>query len=128
MRYHLIAPAAVLLAVGLLSSNLDSLHAETYVVSVSGDDQSPGNSEHPFRTISRAAEAAMPGDTILVRAGVYRERVSPPRGGLPGKPITYRGESLGKVFLKGSELWSPQWREHSTGVFYATPDAALFDD
>ncbi|MFG0290877.1 MAG: right-handed parallel beta-helix repeat-containing protein, partial [Rhodopirellula sp. JB044] len=47
---------------------------------------------------------------------------------LPGKPITYRGESLGKVFLKGSELWSPQWREHSTGVFYATPDAALFDD
>ena len=39
-------------------------------------DAGPGNAEHPFLTISAAAQRAMPGDTVRVRAGVYRERIT----------------------------------------------------
>ena len=35
----------------------------------------------PFRTIQHAADLAQPGDVITVHEGVYRERISPPRGG-----------------------------------------------
>ena len=69
----------------------------------------------------------MPGDTILVKPGVYRERISPPRGGEPSKPIIYRGEKLGSVFVKGSNLWSPDWKQHKATVYYAAPDESLFD-
>ena len=37
--------------------------------------------DHPFKTISAAAAVALPGDTITVHAGIYREWVNPPRGG-----------------------------------------------
>jgi parallel beta-helix repeat protein len=70
-------------------------------------DQSPGNLALPLKTISRAAELAMPGDTILVRTGVYRERVAPLRSGQPERPITYRAASDETVIVKGSEIWSP---------------------
>lgn len=99
-----------------------------FVVASNGSDSAPGTAENPLRSISSAAEAAMPGDTILVRSGVYRERVTPPRGGTAGKPITYRGEKLGTVFIRGSEVWKPIWKRHSGGVFHAVPGRELFDD
>ena len=74
----------------------------TYVVAPTGDNRASGNITQPLKSISEAAERAMPGDTILVKAGVYRERVAPPPGGEPGKPITYRAEALGKVFIRCS--------------------------
>ena len=39
---------------------------------------------------SSAAEAARPGDTVLVRPGVYREEVRIPRGGTAQAPIVFR--------------------------------------
>lgn len=97
-------------------------------VSTAGDDSAAGSADHPFKTISRAAQAAMPGDTVLVRAGVYRERVSPPRGGATGKPIVYRAVRGDRVFVKGSMLWRPGWRDEGGGVYSAVPADELFDD
>lgn len=102
--------------------------ATTYVVAPTGNDHAAGDSAHPLRTISVASQRALPGDTVLVKAGVYRERVSPPRGGEPGQPITYRGETLGAVFVRGSELWRPAWSPHQGRVYYAAPDPMVFDD
>ena len=48
--------------------------AELYV-SVAGNDIFPGTIEQPFRTIQHAADTAEPGDTVLIRGGIYRERV-----------------------------------------------------
>ncbi len=109
----------------LLSGNL---LGRTYVVSVDGDDAASGETGAPLKTISRAAELAVPGDTILVKPGIYRERVSPPRGGEEGKPITYRGEKLGKVFIRGSEIWKPKWEKHSEAVVFAVPDEKMCND
>ncbi|TWT84249.1 hypothetical protein CA13_57250 [Planctomycetes bacterium CA13] len=116
------------LAIVSLCLLLNHSHAATIVVSTAGDDNAAGTAVAPFRTISRAAEIAMPGDTVFVTAGTYRERVSPPRGGEPNKPIIYRGEELGRVFIKGSDLWQPKWTKHSEFVYYAVPDESMFTD
>lgn len=104
------------------------LQAETHYVSPKGDDGQTGMRTEPLGTISAAAERAMPGDVVYVLEGVYRERVTPVRSGKPDKPIIYRAEPGKRVFVKGSEIWVPQWREEGSGVFSAKPDASLFDD
>ncbi|MDA0813215.1 MAG: right-handed parallel beta-helix repeat-containing protein [Verrucomicrobia bacterium] len=117
--------ALVLIAFAVFALPLD---ARTIVVATDGSDDGEGSDTAPFRTLSRAAEVAMPGDTILVRPGVYRERVTPPRGGEPGRPITYHAESLGTVFIRGSEAWTPDWQHHGDGHYSAVPEATIFND
>lgn len=71
-------------------------------------DKGEGTQTRPFKTISRAAELARPGDTILVYSGIYRERIAPPRGGEPERPIIYKAVPGEKVIIKGSEIWTPE--------------------
>ncbi|MGA9117043.1 MAG: right-handed parallel beta-helix repeat-containing protein [Bacteroidota bacterium] len=42
-----------------------------WYVATDGSDANPGSFELPFATIPRAVSASVPGDTILVRGGVY---------------------------------------------------------
>lgn len=72
----------------------------------SASDRNPGTENKPFRTINAAAQQAQPGDTILVHAGIYRERVIPPRSGNPDQPIVYEAAPGESVVLRGSEVWS----------------------
>jgi alpha-L-arabinofuranosidase len=82
-----------------------NLFAIEFYVSPAGNDQNPGTPAAPFRTIQHAADLAQPGDVITVRAGVYRERVSPPRGGESDmKRIVYQAAPGEKVAIKGSEV------------------------
>lgn len=46
---------------------------EYHVSQKNGHDWQDGSAEKPFVTISKAAKIAMPGDTITVHEGVYRE-------------------------------------------------------
>src|SRR5262245_54364261 len=95
--------------------------AETYFVSPRGNDANAGSRDAPLNTISAAAEKAVAGDTILVLEGVYRERISPPRGGSEGKPIVYRGEPGKRVVVKGSSVWRPDWKTEGAGIYSAHP-------
>lgn len=76
-----------------------------YHVKPTGSDAACGDAEHPFATISKAAQMASPGDTVIVHEGVYREQVDPKRGGLSEhERITYRGaEGEARPVIKGSE-------------------------
>lgn len=47
-----------------------------------GRDWQEGTRENPFRTISRAASVAMPGDIVIVHEGVYREWVKQENSGI----------------------------------------------
>jgi hypothetical protein len=64
--------------------------AREYVVSSTGNDAAAGTPEAPFQTIGKAVSVLQPGDTCLVRAGVYRETVKPPLSGTAEKPITIK--------------------------------------
>ena len=57
-------------------------------------------------------------------AGALRRRAA----ASAAKPITYRGEGLGLVFIKGSEEWKPDWQRHKGSVYFGVPDKALVDD
>lgn len=76
-----------------------------YHVAVTGNDTNSGTSGNPFQTISAAAAVAAPGDVITVHEGIYRERISPPRGGVSDAiRITYQAAPGERVEIKGSEL------------------------
>jgi hypothetical protein len=104
------------------------LSAKTWYVSDKGLDNSAGNRTYPFKTISKGAEVAQPGDTVFVLAGIYRERVSPPRGGEAGKPIVYFGEPGKRVYIKGTDVYEGPWEKASDGIFVANLNLMTFID
>ncbi len=80
-------------------------------VSTAGKDANAGTIVAPLRTIQHAANLAQPGDVVTVHAGVYRERVSPPRGGTSdAKRIVYRAAPGERVVITGSEP-AKGWRK-----------------
>ena len=75
-----------------------------YHVKVSGNDSQAGTLEAPFRTISKAAALAQPGDIVTVHEGTYREWVSPKNGGSEHYRITYQAAKGEKVTISGAEV------------------------
>ena len=79
--------------------------AKEYHVSIIGNDSNDGSLSRPYKTISAAANAAVPGDVITVHTGVYREQITPPRGGnSDSERIVYEAAPGEKVEIKGSEI------------------------
>ena len=82
-----------------------SVQAREYHVSLRGSDSNEGTIEKPFKTINWAAQKALPGDTITVHAGTYREWINPLNGGESDqKRIVYQAADGENVEIKGSEL------------------------
>jgi hypothetical protein len=95
-------------------------------VSVKGNDTNDGSASKPFKTISAAARIAQPGDVITVHEGIYRERVTPPRGGESDtKRIVYQAAPGEKIAIKGSEAIR-DWKPFMPGVWKATVPNTLF--
>lgn len=99
-----------------------------YHVAVTGCDFEDGTKDHPFRTISRAALLAMPGDRVIVHEGEYREWVKPAQGGTSSvSRITYEAAGGERVVIKGSEqitCWEPVegsvWKAVLPNSFFGT--------
>ena len=86
-------------------------------------DSNPGTQELPFLTINRAAQVLQPGERVVIRTGVYRERVDPARGGTgPDRMISYEAEPGAEVVVKGSRLVKTGW-EPSTEFKLDVPGA-----
>jgi parallel beta-helix repeat protein len=69
---------------------------QLFVVDPSGSDANNGSGQAPWRTLQHAADKVRPGDTVVVRPGIY-EAFHTVRGGEKLKPITFRAE--GKVVV-----------------------------
>jgi hypothetical protein len=77
---------ACALALLLCSASLPA-RAATYYVAPGGADSNPGTALQSWKTIQKGADTAAPGDTVLVRPGIFDERVSILRPG-----ITFRAD------------------------------------
>ncbi len=126
-RYRGLRTTLVPCALLLISQTFTSIaRANEIHVSKHGNDASLGRAAQPLRTISAASKIARPGDTVTVHAGVYRERVSPTRGGTSDvHRITYRAAVGEKVVLTGSER-AKGWKRISDDTWKLTLSNTYF--
>lgn len=100
--------------------------ARTLYVAQNGYDTNAGTIIAPFRTIQHAADLAQPGDVITVRAGVYRERINPPRGGTSdAKRIIYQAAPGQKVVITGADEIK-DWVQVKAGIWKASFPNSFF--
>jgi hypothetical protein len=101
-------------------------HATTYYVAADGSDTNDGRTvEKPFKTLARAAKAVSPGDTVLIRGGVYLlnelastrgmkvEKTYPGielvKSGEPGKPIIFESYQGERAVFEGLIVIAASW-------------------
>jgi len=112
------ALAAAVMALGLLFAIASPASAQTgandHVVSPSGDDAGPGTDARPWKTMTHAMRQLQPGDTLFVRAGIYRNQLTfVSTAGTASAPIrirNYPGERpsiVGQdgVSAEGHKVW-----------------------
>jgi hypothetical protein len=80
-----------------------------YTVAPDGDDDGPGTSAQPFRTVQWAAGVVEPGDTVTVRDGTYTDEdgdtivVNVNRAGTESDWITFRSENRWGAVIHGQD-------------------------
>jgi hypothetical protein len=87
----------------------------TYYVSTAGSDAAPGTLAQPFRTIAHAGSRLRPGDTALIRGGVYRETVRPARSGTAAARVTFAAYPGERVTVSGADVVG-NWSAHAGSV------------
>ncbi len=75
-------PISTLSHAGESTIGAQSFGGRIYYVGPTGDDSSPGTFTQPLRSIGAAIARAGAGDTVLVRGGVYQERLSLTQSGI----------------------------------------------
>ena len=82
--------------------------SKTYYVSPSGLDSNIGSKSKPFKTIQKAADIVNPGDTVIVRDGIYSDTnndkkvVRLTRGGsAEGGYVTFKSENRWGAIIDG---------------------------
>jgi hypothetical protein len=81
-------------------------------------DDGPGSSERPWKTLSRSAERAGPGDVVLIGDGVYRERVFVKASGTARQPIRFEPTPGANVVLTGADRLSGWQRSEGDQPVY----------
>ena len=91
------------------------------VMHPSASDSGPGTANAPYRTITEALLAHPDtGVTVVVRPGVYRERVAVPASGTKTNPVVIR--AMGNVVVDAAEDMSwPGWFTQLSGDVWVAP-------
>lgn len=93
----------------------------TYYVDANvGDNAASGDGAHPFRTIEHAAGLVNPGDTVVVRNGVYTGNGSVldiGRGGAPGQYVVFRAAVQWGAVLDGGQTSHAQPDGAEYGIY-----------
>jgi hypothetical protein len=91
----------------------------TYYVAPTGSDQAGGTLAAALKTIQRCAAMARPGDKCLIRAGTYRETVTPVRSGTADAHISFEAYQGECVTVSGADLLSVAWQKHQGSIYVA---------
>ncbi len=128
IRHHHPLTALFLPLIFILLAPLAGAAATRYVSASKGSDSWPGTSASPWKTIQKAANTALPGDTVIVLAGSYA-RTSITRSGTASARITYKASGTvtangfsvraGYVTIDGFGITSSGriWNMDSCGVY-----------
>jgi hypothetical protein len=108
----------------LSAAHVESLESRTflsatYFVSTSGNDNNVGSISQPFRTIQRAANVALGGDKVEIRAGTYHEDVVAKHSGSAGKPIVFEAYNNENVVVSGADRVS-NWSSYGNSIYKAS--------
>lgn len=78
--------------------------SDSFFVSQDGSDSGPGTEDKPWRTIQKAAESAVPGSTVYIKAGTYFERINIKVSGKSAEtPVVFRNFEDDTVIIDGSQ-------------------------
>jgi len=80
-----------------------------FYVSISGNDSAVGTLAAPWRTIQHAVSRLQAGQTCVVAAGTYMERVSIVSSGKSSAPITIQSAPAASVKMLGFNLSGSYW-------------------
>ena len=87
-------------------------------VSPDGNDANHGSREQPFRTLAKAAAVLQPGDTCILRGGVYREVLRPECSGTAAQPIIFQAADGESPVISGADLLAG-WQAEAAGLWSA---------
>ena len=96
-----------------------------YYVNCGVTNSGNGTEAAPFKTISEAANIALPGDEVIVDDGIYREHVNPKNAGKEDNRITYRAKNKLKAVITGAEIIT-DWSEVKPHVWKTVIDNSFF--
>jgi hypothetical protein len=80
------------------------VNASTYYVAKNGSDDYAGTEALPWKTIQKAANTVVAGDTVYIKTGTYNERVIPANSGSSGSPIIYAPYESDEVIIDATGL------------------------
>lgn len=90
-----------------------------YYVAVNGSDETgDGSIEQPWRTIQKAADIMVAGDTCIIRQGIYREEVTISASGTESRPIRFESYPGEEVTISGTEPVSG-WQQQEASIYKA---------
>jgi hypothetical protein len=78
-----------------------SVHAATYYLATNGADAHSGTSAKSWATFAHAWSVMRPGDTLLVKDGIYMQSIAPTVSGTPSNPIIIKAERDGGAIIDG---------------------------
>ncbi|OLE28004.1 MAG: hypothetical protein AUG49_03665 [Catenulispora sp. 13_1_20CM_3_70_7] len=108
--------AAVVLGVVSPSAEATAAGSPTVYVAPNGSDQNPGTASAPFATVQHAVDTVHAGGTVLLRAGVYAQRVV--LQGVTG--VTVAAAAGEHAVLDGSRLAVPAGRSAMVAIAGST--------
>ena len=68
----------------------------------SASDSNPGTASLPWKTITKANQTLVAGDTVYVKAGTYTSYIAPSHSGTASNPITYRASGSDTVTVQNA--------------------------
>ncbi len=101
-----------------------SVSAATYEVAQhdpQSSDDGDGTREHPWKTISTAAEKVRPGDKVIIREGIYREAVVVKTSGTELAPILFETAPGAHVVVTGADALNGWQKTEGGQPIYRVP-------
>ena len=95
----------MIMLIGLVA---DPVGATTYYVATTGSDNNPGSAGAPWRTMQKAANTMIAGDTTIVKNGIYTEgQLVFRNAGTAGARITLQAENKNLAILSSTSSCTP---------------------